>query len=96
MSSTTANPTDQLEDAGEQHLHLVAPADLSHDAAAADMGITPQIMAVIEEAATAFLGRKVRILSVKLKLHPDVESSSWADQGRDVLQTSHNLVQRRH
>jgi hypothetical protein len=59
-------------------------------------GITAEIMAVIEEAAAAYLGRPVRILSVRV--HRDVESQpkTWADQGRNVLQTSHNLVQRGH
>jgi len=59
-------------------------------------GITPEVMAVIEEAAAAFLGRRVRILSVKLKAHAEVQSNSWAEQGRNVQQTSHNLVQRGH
>lgn len=59
-------------------------------------GITPEIMAVIEEAASAFMGRDVRILSVKLQSKADMKSSSWADQGRAVHQTSHNLVQRGH
>jgi len=53
-------------------------------------------MAVIEEAAAAYLGRKVRIVSVKLHAHADGEQSTWAEEGRAVLQTSHNLVQRGH
>jgi len=68
----------------------------SNQTDAAGPGITPDVMAVIEEAAAAYLGRKARILSVKLKAHAEAESSSWADQGRSVQQTSHNLVQRRH
>ena len=62
----------------------------------ADTGITAEIMAVIEEAAAAYLGRKVRILSVKLHASTEPERSTWADEGRAVLQTSHNLVQRGH
>ena len=59
-------------------------------------GITAEIMAVIEEAAAAYLGRPVRILAVRVHGHADGEPSTWADQGRSVLQTSHNLVQRGH
>ena len=62
----------------------------------ADTGITAEIMAVIEEAAGAYLGRKARILSVKLYSRSDGEDSAWAKEGRSVLQTSHNLVQRGH
>ena len=67
--------------------------DLKHDAGD---GITAEIMAVIEEAAAVYLGRKVRIRSVKLHTHSDGEHSTWAEEGRAVLQTSHNLVQRGH
>lgn len=59
-------------------------------------GITAEIMAVIEEAAAAYLGRKIRILSVKLHALTEPEGSTWANEGRAVLQTSHNLVQRGH
>ncbi len=64
-----------------------------HDA---EGGITPEIMAVIEEAAAAYLGHKVRILSVRLHAHAEDERSTWTDQGRNTLQSSHNLVQRGH
>jgi len=67
-------------------------ADSQHDG----NGITAEVMAVIEQAAAAYLGRKVRIVSVKLHVHADGERSSWADEGRALLQTSHNLVQRGH
>jgi hypothetical protein len=68
-------------------------AELRNDA---DTGITAEVMAVIEEAAAAYLGRPVRIVSVKLHAPPGDERSTWADQGRSVQQTSHNLVQRGH
>jgi hypothetical protein len=58
-------------------------------------GITAEIMAVIEGAAAAHLGRPVRILSVRVH-SPEDGRSSWAEQGRTVQQTSHNLVQRGH
>jgi hypothetical protein len=66
--------------------------------AAADgpQGVTPTIVAVIEAAVAGFLGRKARILSIKLIGNADGEGSAWASQGRDMIQTSHNLVQRGH
>lgn len=61
-----------------------------------DSGITAEIMAVIEEAAAVYLGRPARIVSVKLRAEAGDERNTWTDQGRSVLQTSHNLVQRGH
>ena len=61
-----------------------------------DAGITAEILAVIEEAAAAYLGRPVRIISVRRHAPAEGERSSWSDQGRNVLQGSHNLVQRGH
>jgi hypothetical protein len=56
--------------------------------------MTPEIVTVIETAVTAFAGRKLRIISVKVGSEPQAVSSSWADQGRDMIHGSHNLVQR--
>jgi hypothetical protein len=70
---------------------------VTHGAARAATGagaITPEIAAVIEAAVTAFAGRKLRIISVKVASGPHAVSSSWADQGRDMIHGSHNLVQR--
>lgn len=57
-------------------------------------GITPEIVAVIEAAASQFVGGKVRILSIRMQSELPTTSGSWAEQGRDIIQTSHNLVQR--
>jgi hypothetical protein len=62
----------------------------------APVGITPELMDVLEAAATAFLGRKVFIVSVNMRSQTDRESESWTSQGRDMLQASHNIVQRGH
>jgi hypothetical protein len=59
-------------------------------------GITPEIVAVIEAAATAFVGKKIRILSVRILSESEQDSSTWADKGRDIIHASHNLVQRGH
>ena len=65
-------------------------------AAAGPGAITPEIVAVIEAAVTAFVGRKLRIISVKVGSEPQAVSTSWADQGRGMIHGSHNLVQRGH
>ena len=71
----------------------LVPASLSEAVATAE--ITPRLAAVIYEAVTAFFGRKVRILSVKVGSESLLASKgSWTGQGRDVIHASHNLVQR--
>lgn len=69
---------------------------VSGSSATAATGITSEIMAVIEAAATAFVGKKVFILSVKVQSQFSEDANFWASQGRDILQASHNLVQRGH
>jgi hypothetical protein len=56
--------------------------------------VTAEIMAVIAAAATAFLGRKVRILSAKLLQSPEEAVNAWSQQGRVFVQASHNLRSR--
>jgi len=73
-----------------------APVMAHHEAAEAAPGITPEIVAVIEAAAAAFVGKPVRILSIRALGDADGDSNAWAAQGRDIIQTSHNLVQRGH
>jgi hypothetical protein len=57
--------------------------------------ITPETLATIAETVTALLGRKVRVRSVKLLPTPDAIVNPWAQQGRAVIQASHNLSERR-
>lgn len=59
-------------------------------------GVTSEIVAVIEAAAAQFVGKPVRILSIRMMEEADGDSNAWASQGRDIIQTSHNLVQRGH
>ena len=68
----------------------------SDSPASPSTGITPEIVAVIEAAATAYLGTRIRILSVRILSETEQDSSSWADRGRDIIHASHNLVQRGH
>lgn len=52
--------------------------------------ITPERMAIIAAAITAFLGRKVKIHQARL-VNPEVVSP-WAQQGRVLVQASHALA----
>jgi hypothetical protein len=52
--------------------------------------ITPKTVSIIAAAVTEFLGKKVRIRSVKALKEPD-EVSRWVRQGRAMVQDSHNL-----
>jgi len=50
-----------------------------------------EIMATIAAAATAFLGKKARIRSVQALPTDQDSAGAWAQQGRVIVQTSHNL-----
>jgi hypothetical protein len=56
--------------------------------------ITPKTLSVIAAAVTEFLGKKVRIRSARMVQAP-YAVASWARQGRVMVQTSHNITQRR-
>jgi methylmalonyl-CoA carboxyltransferase large subunit len=57
--------------------------------------VTPEIMLVIAAAVTAFLGKKVRIRSARI-LYSHESFNPWSQQGRAVVQASHNVAQRVH
>jgi hypothetical protein len=75
---------------------LIADEPAVAAAVETSQGLTPEIVAVIEAAATQFIGKPVRILSIRLLEEPDADSNVWGSQGRDIIQSSHNLVQRGH
>ena len=56
--------------------------------------VTSETLATIAETITALLGRKVRILSVKILENPHAVANPWAQQGRVIVQASHNVAQR--
>ena len=56
--------------------------------------VTPRTVSIIAAAVTQFLGKKVRIRSVKTMPEPD-GVSRWVRQGRAMVQGSHNLGQTR-
>jgi len=53
----------------------------------AEENVSPEILAVIAVAVTAFLGKKVKIRSARLTY----QTTSWAQAGRATVQASHNL-----
>jgi len=55
--------------------------------------VTPDTLLVIAAAVTAFLGKKVRIRSAKM-LYSNESFNAWSQQGRAVVQASHNVAQR--
>ncbi|HEX8799018.1 MAG TPA: hypothetical protein VF772_10415 [Terriglobales bacterium] len=57
--------------------------------------ITPEIVAVVQAAANEFLGKRVRILSIKILPDSKRDFGRWLQRGRDTIQASHNAVQQR-
>ncbi len=51
----------------------------------------PETLAIIAAAATAFLGKAARIRSARLAPATVENVSPWSQQGRVIVQTSHNL-----
>ncbi|SRR5579872_231934 len=58
--------------------------------------LSPETVLLIAAAATAFLEKRVRVRSAKLLQRPYTVNNVWAQQGRIVIQASHNLAQIRH
>ena len=56
--------------------------------------VSPEILVVMAAAVTAFLGKKVRIRSAKMLQSPYEIVNPWSEQGRVIVQASHNLRSR--
>lgn len=56
--------------------------------------ISPEMLVIIAAAVTTYLGKKVRIRSAQLLQTPYELFNPWAQQGRAVIQASHDLTQR--
>ena len=52
--------------------------------------VPPETLAVIVASVTAFLGKKVRVRSVR-RIQTPYPANPWAKQGRVTIQGSHNL-----
>jgi len=53
--------------------------------------VSPEMIIVLSAAVTAFLGKKVRIRSAKMLQSPYEIVNPWSQQGRVIVQASHNL-----
>jgi hypothetical protein len=51
--------------------------------------VSPEAVAIIAAAVTAFLGKKVKIRNAR---RIDSGTTPWAQQGRAIIQASHNLA----
>ena len=54
--------------------------------------ITPEILAIVAAAVAQFVGAGARIRSTRMV--PMAEGNAWAQQGRVIIQASHNLAMR--
>lgn len=52
--------------------------------------LKPEILATLAAATTTFLGKEARIRSVRTQATEE-SATAWAQQGRVIVQTSHNL-----
>jgi len=69
-------------------------ADAAEPCAQVPEEITAETWAKIADTVTALLGKKVRIRSVRIVQQQNAIVNPWAQQGRIVIQASHNLAQR--
>ena len=80
-----ANVEALLKELGELRTRV---ASLEAKQAAAEKAITPETVGILAAAATAYLGKKVRI---RVAREIGSSDSSWERQGRAALLASHNL-----
>ena len=61
---------------------------------AAGEPISPEVLAKIEQEIKARLGEKARVRSVKKLQIPSADGKPWAQQGRVLIHSSHEIVDR--
>lgn len=81
----------RLQEARAQEVEVAA---ISAEARRKQEEVKPEIVVALTAAATAFLGKKVRIHSAQLLPAKQPGPSAWAQQGRVFVQTSRNLRSR--
>ena len=85
LSKATAIPALRASRAPDQSASKPAPVQVTAEE------ITPDLLVVMAAAVTAFLGKKVRIRSAKALQSPYEIVNPWSQQGRVIVQASHNL-----
>lgn len=88
-SATAAAPTAPKPEAAPPSQTLSQPSEKHQE-------ISAEMLLVIAAAVTAFLGKKVRVRSAKMLQTPYEIVNPWVQQGRVVVQASHNLGPRGH
>jgi hypothetical protein len=73
---------------GEQTSQLEAAVEMVHGETPDEL--RPETLAVIAAAATTFAGKPARIRSAR-STASHAPASAWTQQGRMIVQTSHNL-----
>jgi len=81
-------PLPKAEPAPVSQAYAPAPAVQPSEKSAE---VSPEVLVMIAAAVTAFLGKKVRIRSAKMLQTPYEIVNPWVQQGRVVVQASHNL-----
>jgi hypothetical protein len=77
--------------AAQQQEAASISAEAESAAVAEKERVKPEIIAAMTAAATAFLGKGARIRSARAAQASQDAAGAWAQQGRVVVQTSHNL-----
>jgi hypothetical protein len=73
----------------EEKIAASNPAGTEATPALAKAEVTPEIVAIIAASVTSFLGKKVKIRNAR---RIDSGTTPWAQQGRAIIQASHNLA----
>ena len=81
----------RLQEARAQEGEVAA---ISAEAERKQEAVKPEIVVALTAAATAFMGKKVRVRSAQLLPAVEKSAGSWAQQGRVIVHTSHNLRSR--
>ena len=85
LSKASASQAFRPTPAPEQPAPKPAPAKRTAEE------ITPDLLVVMAAAVTTFLGKKVRIRSARALQSPYEIVNPWSQQGRVIVQASHNL-----
>jgi hypothetical protein len=95
--STQANGAEDHASSSPLRSSAVHSSTQHPSSAHSEAEITPEIVTVIEVAASAYVGRKVHVVSVRVA-DDDAQPphSSWTSHGLSLVHGSHNLVQRGH
>jgi hypothetical protein len=86
----------RLQAARVQEAEVVAISAVDENAGEPkSASVKPEIVVALTAAATAFLGKKARVRSAQLLPNAQENAGAWAQQGRVIVQTSHNMRPRR-